>query len=163
MATDYAVVRRLEVLISLMQRIAPPLQSPSALGKHEAIEEKESDTVHFIKNRQHFVPVPMGKGIDKQHFTVQEDGATILDVDVPFDPSTGAEPAEADLPTYWTEVGKNVVLTLTYIDTAGTASTPFSETYLQDDTFVSPSPIPLDLGPTTPEAEEDNVDARPTT
>jgi hypothetical protein len=136
-------------------RPAPP--RPSSLRPPVPFDEEINAMGHFIHNRQPLAPVPSGKGITRQQFTVAEtkvaedateDKRTILDVDVAFDPATGEA---ITAPEYWAEVGTTVERTLTYWH-GDVASPPTSAISVQVDNYDAP------LAPPTPLVEPEQID-----
>jgi hypothetical protein len=115
----------------------------------------------YILNRQHFAPVPMGKGVERQEFVVTEDGAEILRADVAFDSASGMQPPLEQLPKYWAREGAAIVKTVTYFGAGGIATDPFTQSVTQTDEFTAPLPKPVDLG-VAEQIDERESETRPT-
>lgn len=170
--SEQQLMRRLNSIEAILRmmlnaQIGPPVV-PEGLGDREELEvksgfelQKENAMAHYIKNRQHMQPVPMGKDIVRQSLVVLEDGTEIFrDDDVAFDAATGEE--TPPLPEFWAEVGKNIDRQITYYRADGSASTPGSFPYVQEDQFTAPLPAPADAG-ATEQIDEQESDTRPTT
>jgi hypothetical protein len=171
-------LEELQVASACLRRLCQvlaPLPAVTGIGVAEQLEESLGSQIpsdettrnrrfepmaKYILNRQHFAPIPMGKGIERQEFVVAEDGAEILRVNVPFDPNTGMQPVVEQLPTYWAREGAQVTKSITYFGAGGIATEPFVQQVTQTDEFTAPLPKPVELG-AAEQIDERESDTRP--
>lgn len=115
---------------------------------------------HYIRNRQHMAPVPLGRGIAKQELRVSVGEEELVPwTEVSFNAETGEE--IPPLPEYWAAVDEQVTLEVRYTSVDGAVSEAFMESYMQVDNYTPPAPAPSDLG-VTEQVDELESETRPT-
>ena len=164
---------RIEYLLRL--QVLPQLKvlSPTGIGEEEQIDsnlamEVRGRMAHFMKVRQHLETVPaevIAAGVTEQKVVIKEDGIDILTKNCGFDPQTGEEPPDDQLPVYWAEVGKTITKAVSYLLPGGLETPVYTQDNVQEDNYTAPAPPvpgPNNIGPEE-QIDEVEADTRPTT